>query len=242
MRAAFKKIINNALGLLGLKLVRTSGERLSGVYLFEDLKTIINKETPVCLDVGANEGQTVSALCEVFSNPLIHAFEPSTEIFQTLRSKKSTGRVFLHNVALGIKQQKRQFNNYEKSCFSSFLPFDPGADDGFRLIGLHGNEMVEVDTVDRFLQQNDIHDVDLLKIDTQGFDLEVLSGAVNALQKGIVRNVLVELTFVKMYEGQSTPEDIIQLLKQHDIVLVDYYEKVWMNNRLAWCTALFGHA
>lgn len=240
MKSHLKKFVNGCLSPFNLKVVRALNKTLSGVHLFDDLKQIINKDSPVCLDVGAHEGQTIDSLLKVFSNPFIHAFEPSTKIFQILHSKKFCDRVFLYNLAFGKERKKRDFFNYNNSCLSSFLPLDSDAENRFRLVGLESKETVEVDTVDRFLQQKNIDDVDLLKIDTQGCDLEVLLGAKDAFQNSVIQNVLVELNFVRMYEGQSTPEDIIHLLIENNILLIDYYEKVRQNKTLAWCTALFG--
>jgi len=82
--------------------------------------------------------------------------------------------------------------------------------------------------------------VDLLKIDTQGFDFEVLLGGEKSFERGAIKNVLIELNFVRMYEGQGATIDIIEFLGKHEVHLIDYYEKVRQNNTLAWCTALFG--
>lgn len=54
---------------LNLKVVRARTENLSGVHLFDDLKQIINKDSLVCLDAGANIGQTIESLQKVFKNP-----------------------------------------------------------------------------------------------------------------------------------------------------------------------------
>jgi hypothetical protein len=80
----------------------------------------------------------------------------------------------------------------------------------------------------------------LLKIDTQGFDLEVLRGAMETLQSGLVKNVLIELSFMKIYQGQGSIPEIIELLDKQGISLIDFYEKIRQGNKLAWCTALFG--
>ena len=236
MKGYLRKFIDGCLSPFNLKVVDAN---LFGFNLFNDLRQIIDKDSPVCLDVGANVGQTIESLLKVFSKPVIHAFEPSTKTFQILQSKKYGSRVFLHNMALGKERERRQFFNYNSSELSSFLPLDTDKENRFREDGLASKEIVEVDTVDRFLQQNNIAKIDLLKTDTQGFDLEVLLGAKDALQNGCIRNILVELNFVKLYVGQSSAEDIIYLLKQNNFVLIDYYEKVRQDKKLAWCTAFF---
>jgi hypothetical protein len=81
--------------------------------------------------------------------------------------------------------------------------------------------------------------VDVLKIDTQGTDLNVLRGASAALQSGTVRHVMVEINFVRMYDGQNEALDVVHYLRGRDLHLVDFYEKVYQANTLAWCSALF---
>jgi FkbM family methyltransferase len=213
---------------------------ISGIDFREDLKLAIGTERPVCLDVGANEGQTIDLLQTLFTRPTIYAFEPSRKMFQILQLRDFGNGVSLHKVALGNEIKTQEFINYKNSCLSSFLPLDTHGENRFRSVEIESRELVQVTTVDRFLQQNRISLVNLLKIDTQGFDLAVLLGAVEALQRGVIQNVLVELNFVRMYLRQSAPRDIIEFLLKHNMCLIDYYEKVRQNKTLAWCTALFG--
>jgi len=95
--------------------------------------------------------------------------------------------------------------------------------------------------VDDFVKENDISSIDLLKIDTQGFDLEVLNGAKASLESGMIKNVLVEINFISMYEKQGSAGDVIRELESVGFVLVDFYEKVRQDKVLAWCTALFAN-
>ena len=98
---------------------------------------------------------------------------------------------------------------------------------------------MKTETLDRFIAAEKIDKIDLLKIDTQGFDLDVLQGAEQALSDELVSNVLVELNFIKMYQGQSSAEEINTYLNKYGFFLVDYYEKVRRSNTIGWCTALF---
>ncbi len=212
---------------------------ISGVDLFRDMRLLVKTENPVCLDAGANRGQTIEMFQKSFKNPKIYAFEPSSEIFQILQSRKHGDQVSLHNFALGENNAKHEFINYQSSCLSSFLTLDAHEENRFRNWEIKSKEMVEVKTLDWFLQQYSIDTVDLLKIDTQGYDLPVLLGATESFQRGLIHNVFVELNFVRMYEKQSDAKEIIDFLAKYNIHLVDYYEKVRQHHTLAWCTALF---
>lgn len=238
MRTFLKKTVNGFLGMFNL--------RITGDYPFvcgdlsRDLRHQINKTKPVCLDVGANIGQTIELLSDTFVEPDIYAFEPSTETFRVLQSKKFGKNVRLYNKALGKEEEKREFINYSKPCLSSFLTLGSDSENPFRDTAAKNREVVQMDTVDQFLRGEGLDVVDLLKIDTQGFDYEVLSGARESMRQGVVKNVLVEINFVKLYDGQCSPEDIFHILRDHGLYLIDYYEKIRQNNTIAWCTALFG--
>ena len=239
MTRYLKQLIKGFLRKCNRKLVYVPQGTLSGIHLFEDLKLVIVKERPVCLDVGAHVGQTIDLLQRSFNKPTIYAFEPSSTMFQILQSKEFVSQVFLYNLALGKVTCKREFTNYKISTLSSLLPLDIHEENRFRNVEMVNKELVEIDTVDNFLKQNCINYVDLLKIDTQGYDLEVLLGAEEALQRGVVQNVIVELNFVRMYKDQSSAKDITDLLTSYNMSLVDYYEKERQDNAIAWCTALF---
>jgi len=189
--------------------------------------------------VGANEGQTIELFRGIFENPRIYAFEPSSQAFRKLLSQGHGPQVSLHNFALGQRNGEEEFINYENSCLSSFLPLDANKDNPFRALKVKNKEAVDVRTIDWFARENQITKIDLLKIDTQGYDLQVLKGAGDSFQNGLIDNVFIELNFVKLYEDQSGPNQITDFLAERNIHLVDYYEKVRQNHRLAWCTALY---
>ena len=54
----------------------------------EIIKRNINRENPICFDIGAYQGQSVEFLRRVFKEPLIHSFEPSPKNYEVLKSKK----------------------------------------------------------------------------------------------------------------------------------------------------------
>jgi FkbM family methyltransferase len=212
---------------------------VTGAELEHDLRALVGHDAPVCLDVGANEGQTIALFQRVFSGPHIHAFEPSRKTFEQLALRQFGDRVSLHNYAMAERPVRRELIRYASSDLSSFLPLASDAENRFREMPIDTTEIVDVRTVDAFVAEAGLTVVDLLKIDTQGTDLDVLRGASAALQSGIVRHVMVEINFVRMYEGQNDALDVVQYLRARGLHLVDFYEKVYQANTLAWCTALF---
>lgn len=238
--ALLRNLLHEILRRSGRRLVRVRSGVVTGLHLEEDLRILIGSDCPLCLDIGANEGQTIRLLQRVFARPRIHAFEPSSQVFPKLERSHFRSGVTLHQCALGSHSARREFINYRKSVLSSFLPLDRNDGNRFREVDVAGTETVDVMTVDDFVAKNRLGRIDLLKVDTQGFDLEVLQGSSDALRRGIVDHVLVELNFVRLYEGQGSAQEINDYLAAHGFVLIDYYEKARNQHELAWCTALFG--
>ncbi len=214
-------------------------DHVTGLDLRRDLAIVIGRPDPVCLDVGANEGQTIDLLCRTFARPIVHAFEPAAAVADGLLASGLPRGVTVHRQALGRDVGRRVFTTYRRTVLSSFLALGRHAANPFRDEPVAGRETVEVSTVDAFVAANGLGRVDLLKIDTQGFDGEVLAGARDTLAAGDIHAVLVELNFIPMYQEQADPGDLARQLTATGFRLVDYYEKVRLAHALAWCTALF---
>ena len=75
---------------------------------------------------------------------------------------------------------------------------------------------VLVQTVDGYCEREHIQSVDLLKIDTQGNDLNVLRGASRMLDARLISLYLVEVMFVPMYAGQPTLADFLAFAEEHN--------------------------
>ena len=64
MTSFIRTLVNTVLSPFNIRVVCIPRNAISGFLLFEDLKKVINTESPVCLDVGANKGQTIDSLLE----------------------------------------------------------------------------------------------------------------------------------------------------------------------------------
>jgi len=245
MKKIAKQWANALLAKFNLKLVSGHRGYLTGSDLEHDLALLIDQPSPICIDVGANVGQTIEMFSRTLLQPVIHAFEPSTKTFSELESNVSSmPNVYLHRMGVGSEAGTRRFKNLSNSQLSSFLtPADlPWLPEGEFEQLVYEEEVLDVVKLDEFFEQQSISEVDILKSDTQGFELEVLLGAEQALKKGNVKLVLVEMNFFEMYSEQVSYREIFTLLESYDYYLVDLYEKARSkkhNGTLSWCTALF---
>jgi len=87
--------------------------------------------------------------------------------------------------------------------------------------------------------QHDIQFIDLLKSDTQGFDLEVLKGAQGLLSTTKIRLIFLEINFQRLYEGIPRMDEIYRFICDHGFELVCFYPFCYLNGRASFTDALF---
>jgi hypothetical protein len=138
------------------------------------------------------------------------------------------------NEGLGSKVGKIIFFENSQSEMGSFLkPTDElwGSPEG----------MVELPltTLDRYAEDNQIAHIHFLKIDTQGFDLEVLKGASGLLKKKQIDLLQFEITIAHMYENLPGMEEFIRFLMNLDYRLVAFYGFHNKGIEASWTDALF---
>ena len=236
------RIINRLLAPLGLRMIRVTPDRVRGVDLFLDLKCLLAGRTDlVILDVGANRGDTVAEFREHFGRPSIIAFEPFEECYQALKERfREAGGVRLEQVALGATRETRPLHVYSGNNMNSLLPMD---DQSGNVLRQHfsdtGTVEVKVETLDDFCRDNQVGRVDILKVDTQGFDLQVLKGAEGLLRTRRIQIVLLEVNFIPMYQSQARFSEIHEYLSAHGYRFVDFYTQVYHQNYTAWCDACY---
>ena len=153
------------------------------------------------LDVGANEGQFAGQVRALGFAGTIHSFEPVRQTFGLLQQKASGDAGWqCHHMALGREPGRLTMNLSEFSSFNSMLaPNDFGAG-RFHDQKVVGQEEVEVSTLDAFVAEQVPAGARIfLKMDTQGFDLEVFAGGERSLDG--VHVLLSELSLMPIYTG-----------------------------------------
>ena len=216
---------------LGLEIHR-AGE--FGGDPFRDMRRLTPATRPVIFDVGANIGQTVQHFRWHFARPIIHCFEPGRNAFQKLRDQTTRiPNIVLNNIALGFESDSVVFNENTSSEMSSFLNLGP---EGW---GETERYTVQVDTLDNYCAHNSIHAVDILKIDTQGFELQVLKGAEKLVAQHRIGLLFLEITFSKMYDSLPQLDEIYRYLVDRGFSLVTFYRFSYQGGRAGWTDALF---
>jgi FkbM family methyltransferase len=236
-----KSHLKRALAWAGWSVNRVPAGIVVGFDLGRDLRLVVGDKTaPVCIDVGAHDGHFVDFLRENLRQPAIHAFEPAPEPFARLKTRHGgTPGTTLVNAGLGSDAGKIEFNIYDNQTLNSFLPMLASGVSTLGSPKLIETLSVPVHTLDSYAHAAGLVNIDLLKIDTQGYELQILRGASGLLTGGHVESVLVEINFAPLYERQVWAHEVIGYLHERGLYLVDFYEKCRLNPHLGWCTALF---
>ena len=176
--------------------------------------TLRNHKIDLVLDVGANVGQFAKGLREVGYNDRIVSFEPLIDAHHILSkaARGPKGWEVHKRCAIGDINGTIQINVSGNSVSSSVLPMLKGHSDAAPESAFTRSEETPINTLDSvsapyMTARNSI----LIKIDTQGFEWQVLDGAPQTIKRA--RGVMIELSIVQLYSGQRLWQEIFQRLE-----------------------------
>ncbi len=163
------------------------------------------------LDVGANRGQFTSACLGYFPDAYIIAFEAIPELCNDLEALFGPyPKVRVMATALGSRRERRRFQVNEYSPSSSFLPLSQRHQEAYAHATKTNDIEVDIMPLDEAVEVAALAAPILLKLDVQGFEMEVLKGARDTLAR--VDHVLLETSFHRMYEGEPLFDDYARFL------------------------------
>ena len=202
-------------------IARTRGVNLAsndrlGVDIELDLARLTT-DAPLrnIFDVGGNFGQTALLFASAFPTATIFTFEPVPESFHRLRKAVQRCRqIKPFNTALGDTSGSITMNLTASAASNTILKND----------AVVSSVDVPIDTVDAFVTAHSIKSIDLLKIDVEGYELQVLKGADQTIKRGDVRYIFAECVFpVDTQASHTSFFDLHHSLDQKGFCFVTYY-------------------
>lgn len=219
MRSLARRVLLAAVRALGLEIIRLPGAERhllfmrphtrravgSDLLLFEHLAWLLARyRVDTVLDVGANAGQFGAELRRTGYRGRIISFEPLAAAYARLVVAAAGDVAWTtYACALARKDGEAEMNVTRHDVFASLRPLAPYAADRFgKAADVARRERVSVRRLDGLLDEalgQDSRARCLLKMDTQGFDIEVFEG----LGRWADRIVALqsEVTVIPLYEG-----------------------------------------
>lgn len=173
----------------------------------------------VLLDVGAYHGDFSRACRTRRVAGAIHLFEPNPANHPALEAfARAEPGVALHKIALGADDRECDFNASADAATGSVLPYRDAPAGSVRTTRVAQRKL------DGWWIEHGRPAVGLLKIDTQGNDMAVLTGAA-ALVASQQPWIVAELIFVPLYEGQARVTDLLAWADQADYVVAALFNE-----------------
>ena len=208
-----------------------------------------NINPKLIIDAGAHIGAYSEIFLKNFSTiKKIYCFEPQINIFKILKKKfLKTKKVQCKNIALGEKNKIEYFNIGYHQRSSSFLHSNSSnlfyKIKSIILFGKVSNlvkyrSAIHVKSIDNIFKKNTI--IDILKIDVEGYELNVLKGSLNLIKNNKIKLIIIEITSHKMFKGYSSKkiekffkENNFNLLSRHKFPFYPFEDRIYIHKSVA---------
>lgn len=177
------------------------------------------KSIKTILDVGAGAGQYAKKAKKIFSGVEMFSFEALPEQFQKLKEvhKESAQNHHFFNIVLSDQEEEITFYKSSSMGSSSLFNMSDTHKEAYPQTADITSLTLKAVRLDDVLKEYQLKRNILLKLDVQGAEMKVLQGAVHTLSQ--VSMIFIELSFIKLYEGQPLINDMIEYLKGHGFIL-----------------------
>ena len=161
----------------------------------------------VIFDIGAYKGDWTKMCLKIFPKSKFYLFEPQDYLSKFLNSFKNKNIVY-ENILFGDKDDK-EVKFYQFKTSSSVLKF------GENIPSIKKRTT----SLDNYIKENKIKTIDILKVDVQGYELNVLKGAISSLR--IIEILIIEVSFLEIYEKSPLAVKIIEFLDKNNFQIFD---------------------
>lgn len=211
-------IIKNSKGLFAVNSLNDSLTISSKYYDPFQKKWLKTQKKKIFLDIGANIGHySLLASKEGFSR--IICFEPDPDTYNRLCKNISLNKlknVKAYNIGVGNTNGKLPFSKDE---------FNTGGNRFVESKKVKQNKnqpLLEVVKLDDFLPSHKIksEDIDFIKIDVEGFELDVLKGmqkTLNSLSEGTI-------LMIEIWDRSTKKEEAFDIIKKNKFRLIKKYD------------------
>jgi FkbM family methyltransferase len=197
----------------------------------------------VVFDIGSNVGDSVAAFRSAFPGSDVYAFEPSPTVFSKLQERmRNEPQVKLVQAAVGehdgtasLHQNSADDSNSMLANSSRIYEFAP-----IEMCEPVRDIEVPITRIDSFCAKHSISQIDLLKVDSQGYERQILAGAGDLLAPKFIRGLFLEILFVDLWDNQSWCGEVLELMRARGYRLFGITNVAYDDvNGWKWADALF---
>ena len=189
--------------------------------ILKALKILLNNDKKVIFDVGGHNGESILFFNKNFNLLKIYTFEPLETNFLKLKinTKKIEKKISYFNCALGEKKENRVIKEMSETSSSTLNDINENSKYFKKkqlFLGVKSKKKmfvekkVFVDKAINIIKKFKIDKIDLLKIDTEGYELNVIKGFGKSID--LVKVVIFEHHFDLMIRKNYNYSDINQYL------------------------------
>jgi FkbM family methyltransferase len=188
-------------------------------------RSIFNSKLKCVIDVGANKGQSIDFFLSINPQCKIFAIEPNQELFKSLQSKYSNkSNIQLFNFGISSIEGEKMFHENIFDYTSSFETLNNESaylKKKSKVLGvkpeniINKSYLVPVITLDSFISNNNLAQIDILKIDTEGHEFDCLSGLFTGEKNQDIKYIQIESHNDDMYQNRKSFSEIKQLLNNN---------------------------
>jgi len=187
--------------------------KYSNFYFFDFLGDIITlskdsnfsnrlSSVPVIFDVGACTGFSALNILNRIKNVKLHCFEPTQESVVALKKNLSKYKdVTINALALGKESKTCNFYTYGGQENLNRMYKNTSIHGGSKSDDNPAIENIEIVTLDQYCLNKKFDIIDILRIDVNGYDLEVLKGAKNMLEQKKIK--YINLSFYTVHKDDN---------------------------------------
>lgn len=205
---------------------------------------LVTTGTPVIFDIGAHHGQTYLDYRARFPNAIIHLIEPFAESVDILKAAAGADPYCtVHQIALADTCEQKTLYVNEASATNSLNALSSGAAERWAVNNLKQKTSLSVDvkTLDSLTTELGVSTVEIVKMDVQGAEMAVLSGAAQLLARQAIGLLQFEFISADTYENQRPMHEYLQLMDHYQYTLIDFYQPLRRDGRLMQCDLLFAN-
>lgn len=203
-------------------------------------KNYLNQSVKCIVDIGAHTGSFSWSCYNLLKPHSIYLYEPNLDLaphLSRVASKMTESEVHIRNVAIGEKNTNIDYYKLENPLLNSPLGLDESMNG---LLRNYASPLIQKSNVQQVTLDEELEGVkqiDILKMDTQGYEINVLNGATATLAK--TRIILTEINFLSSYAGGATFCPVHDFLTKAGFLLVQLDSPSRSKGICVWTDALY---